>query len=394
MTNLHKILNKSERLVIGVLSGTSVDAVDIALIKFKGKGENVSLKVLEYKEYKIPAGIKEFVFKVSHKESGSVDDVCRLNFILGKFYAACINKFLKQKDISAKKVDAIGSHGQTIHHLPLTEKFNGIKYKSTLQIGDPSVIANQTGIITIGDFRTADVAHDGGGAPLVPYLDFVMFRSNKTDRILLNIGGISNLTCLPAKCKFSDVVAFDTGPGNMMIDYLSQKFYSKSFDKDCRISKKGTISKKLLSEIKKKDTFLLKKYPKSTGRELYHKSFVDSILKNYKSEPKENILRTFTEYTSYSVSGNIKRLLKLKNNKFELLVSGGGASNCLIMDGLKNNLPNATVTQVNSGGITTSNKEAVLFALLANETLNGNTTNLKSVTGAKKNAILGKICLV
>ena len=162
MTNLHKILNKSERLVIGVLSGTSVDAVDIALIKFKGKGNNVSLKVLEYKEYKIPAGIREFVLKVSHKESGSVDDVCRLNFILGKFYAACINKFLKQKGVSPNKIDAIGSHGQTIHHLPLTENFKGIKYKSTLQIGDPSVIANQTGIITIGDFRTADVALDGG----------------------------------------------------------------------------------------------------------------------------------------------------------------------------------------------------------------------------------------
>ncbi|MFZ4592549.1 MAG: anhydro-N-acetylmuramic acid kinase, partial [Ignavibacteria bacterium] len=357
MTNLHKILNKSERLVIGVLSGTSVDAVDIVLIKFKGKGENVSLKVIEYKEYKIPAGIKEFVLKVSHKESGSVDDVCRLNFILGKFYANCINKFLKQNGISAKKVDVIGSHGQTIHHLPLTEKFNGIKYKSTLQIGDPSVIANQTGIITIGDFRTADVAHDGGGAPLVPYLDFVMFRSNKTDRILLNIGGISNLTYLPAKCKFIDVVAFDTGPGNMMIDYLSQKFFSKSFDKECKISRKGIINKKLFSDIKKKDTFLLKKYPKSTGRELYHKSFVDSILKNYKSEPKENILRTFTEYTAFSVSENIKRLLKLSNKKFELLVSGGGASNYLIMDGLKNYLLNAAVSKVNSGGITTSNKE-------------------------------------
>jgi anhydro-N-acetylmuramic acid kinase len=394
MTNLQTILNKSERLVIGVLSGTSVDAVDIVLIKFKGKGENVSLKVLEYKEYKIPSGIREFVLKVSHKESGSVDDVCRLNFILGKFYSNCINKFLEQNNLRSDKIDVIGSHGQTIHHLPVTENFKGIKYKSTLQIGDPSVIANQTGIITIGDFRTADVALDGGGAPLVPYLDFVLFRSNKINRILLNIGGISNLTYLPAKCKFSDVVAFDTGPGNMMIDYLSQKFFLKSFDKDCNISKKGSVNKRLFSDIRKKDTFINKKYPKSTGRELYHKSFVDSIIKKYKSEPKENILRTFTEYTAYSVSENIKRLLKLNNKKFELLVSGGGASNCLIMESLKNYLPNAVVSKVNSSGITTSNKEAVLFALLANETLNGNTTNLKSVTGASKNAVLGKICLV
>ena len=394
MTNLHKILNKSERLILGVLSGTSVDAVDIVLVKFKGKGENVSLKVLKYKEYAIPSDIRNFVFKVSHKETSIVDDICRLNFILGKFYSNCINKFLKQNGISPDKIDAIGSHGQTIHHLPKAESFYGINYKSTLQIGDPSVIANQTGIITVGDFRTADVAVDGGGAPLVPYLDFVLFRSNDTNRILLNIGGISNLTYLKAKCRFNDVIAFDTGPGNMMIDYLAQKFYSKSYDKDCRISQKGVINYHLFSEIKRKDTFRLKKYPKSTGREFYNKSFVDSIIKNYKSEPKENILRTFTEYTAYSVSENVKRLLKLNNKKFELLVSGGGASNCLIMDGLKKHLPNADVNKVNSGGISTSNKEAVLFALLAHETLNGNSTNLKSVTGAKKNAILGKICLV
>jgi len=171
MNNIQKILNKSERLVLGVLSGTSVDAVDIALVKIKGKGSNVTVKVIDYKEFKIPSKIKDFVLKVSHKESGTVDDVCRLNFILGNLYANCINKFLKQKGISAKDVDVIGSHGQTIHHLPVLESFNGIRYRSTLQIGDPSVIANQTGIITIGDFRTADVAADGGGAPLVPYLD-------------------------------------------------------------------------------------------------------------------------------------------------------------------------------------------------------------------------------
>lgn len=393
MTKFQKILNKSERLVLGVLSGTSVDAVDIALVKIKGKGTDVAIKVLEYNEFKIPSTIRDFVIKVSYKESSSVDDVCRLNFILGKFYANCINKFLKQKGINSENVDAIGSHGQTIHHLPFTEKFLSIKYRSTLQIGDPSVIANQTGIITIGDFRTADVAVDGGGAPLVPYLDFLMFRSKKTDRILLNIGGISNLTYLPIDCAFNDVVAFDTGPGNMMIDYLSKKLFSKNFDKDCKISKRGALNKKLFDEIKKNDSFLLKKHPKSTGRELYSKRFVDGILEKYKSETGENILCTFTDYTAFSIADNIKRLLKLKH-KFEILVSGGGANNRLIMEGLKRYLPEAEISKVDSKGITTSNKEAVLFALLANETLNGNTTNLKSVTGAKKNVILGKICLV
>jgi len=393
MNNFQKILNKTERLVLGVLSGTSVDAVDIALIKIKGKGSNVSVRVIDYKEFKIPPTLKDFVLQVSHKESGTVDDVCRLNFILGKFYAKCINKFLFQKGISPEKIDIIGSHGQTIHHLPLSEKFNGIKYRSTLQIGDPSVIANQTGIITVGDFRNADVAVDGSGAPLVPYLDYYMFRSKKSDRVLLNIGGISNITYLPVNCEFNDVIAFDTGPGNMMIDYLSKKLFSQNYDKDCRISVKGIVNIRLFEDIIKNDTFLHKRHPKSTGRELYSKRFVDRILRKYKNESGENILKTFTEYTAYSISVNVKRNLKLKHS-YEMLVSGGGANNRLIMEGLKRYLPKAIVSRVDLNGITTSNKEAVLFALLANETLNGNATNLKSVTGAKKNVILGKICLV
>jgi anhydro-N-acetylmuramic acid kinase len=220
-----------------------------------------------------------------------------------------------------------------------------------------------------------------------------MFRSSKTDRVLLNIGGISNITYLPVKCEFNDVIAFDTGPGNMMIDYLSNKLFAKNYDKDCKISRRGIIHKNLFDDIIKNDTFLLKKHPKSTGRELYSKGFVENILKKYKGVPGEDILKTFTDYTAYSIAENIKKNLKLKH-KFEVLVSGGGANNVLIIEGLKSYLPDAQISKVNSNGITTSNKEAVLFALLANETLNGNTTNLKSVTGAKKNVILGKICLV
>jgi len=392
MLKLQKILNKKERLVIGILSGTSVDAVDIVLVRINGKGQNSRIEVLNYKEYKIPIILKNYILKASDKNTGFVDDICRLNILIGKFYASCINKFIKKSGFSNNDIDLIGSHGQTIHHLPKSEKYLNIKYKSTLQIGDPSVIANQTGIITVGDFRTADIAVDGGGAPLVPYLDYISFRSSKTDRILLNIGGISNLTYLPKNCDFNEIIAFDTGPGNMMIDYISKKYFYKEFDKDCKISLKGELNTKLLNEILRKDNFVFTEPPKSTGRELYTEDFVEKVIRKYKNEKLENILHTFTEYTAYAISENIKRFIKPKNH-FEILVSGGGANNKQIMNGLRSYLPDAEIKNVDMKGITISNKEAVLFALLANETLNGNKTNLKSVTNAKRNVILGKICL-
>ncbi len=391
MSNLNKILAKESRTVIGMLSGTSVDAVDVVLARFKGKGTGINCTVINYAEFRIPARLKQYVLKVSSKDSGKVDDVCRINFILGKFYAECVNKFLKKFSINRNSVDAIGSHGQTIHHLPGTEKFGNIVFKSTLQSGDPSVIANDTGITTVGDFRNADVGVLGGGAPLVPYLDYILFRSTKYERVVLNIGGISNLTHLPLKCSIEKVMAFDTGPGNMIIDYLSKKYFNSEYDKDCRHSLKGSVDSALFSDILSTDNYISAKPPKSTGREYYNKDFVDKIFSKRRNIRKEDVLRTFTEYTAYSIAFNIKKFVKPGKN-FELLVSGGGSNNTIIMNSLQNYFPDGRVMKVSNNGITTSNKEAVLFALLAHETLNMNAANLRSVTGAKKNVILGKIC--
>lgn len=393
MSNLNKILAKKERTIIGMLSGTSVDAVDIVLIRFKEKGNSVKFNVLAYKEFRIPSEIKKYVLKVSRVETGRVDDVCRLNFLLGKFYSDCVNKFIRLCGIKNNDVDAIGSHGQTIHHIPLQERFGKILYKSTLQVGDPSVIANNTGIITVGDFRNADVGVLGGGAPLVPYLDFVLFRSSKNDRIVLNIGGISNLTYLPVNCSIENVTAFDTGPGNMMIDYLAKKYFNEEYDKNCMHSEKGNLNSKLFEYIIASDKYVLRKPPKSTGREHYSAEFIEKILKRFAKVGKEDVLRTFTEYTAYSIAINVKKFIK-PQKRFELLVSGGGANNKLIMKSLQNYFADAKVMKVNNKGITASNKEAVLFALLAHETLNLNTANVRSVTGANKNVILGKICPV
>ncbi|MDD5361092.1 MAG: anhydro-N-acetylmuramic acid kinase [Ignavibacteria bacterium] len=393
MSKIGYISADNKRKAIGILSGTSVDAVDVVLTDIMGTGTDIKIKVIDYFEYKIPPEIKNFVLETSVAGKGTVENVCKLNFILGRFYASCINRFLKSRNLKNKDIDFIGSHGQTIHHLPKKEKLFGILANSTLQIGDPSVIANLTGITTVGDFRTADMAVGGGGAPLVPYLDFVLFRKKSTDRILLNIGGISNITYLKRNGTFDEVIAFDTGPGNMMIDYLAKKYFNKDFDKNCVFADKGKVNQSLFCNIRNKDIFLKAKPPKSTGRELYSGSFVESILKKHRKINPYDIIATFTEYTAFSIVENIRRFTKIKN-QFELIVSGGGSKNKHIISYLKTELKNSKIVLLDDNGINTSNKEAVLFAVLANEALYGGSANIKSVTGAVKNVILGKICRV
>lgn len=393
MSRLSDISGKKIRTVIGILSGTSVDAVDIVLTRISGNGLNTAIKVLGYKEFKIPQNIRNYVLKTSDPATGSVKDVCRLNVILARYYSKCILSALKTLGFKPEKVDFIGSHGQTIHHLPQKNRFFGIDSKSTLQIGDPSVIANCTGILTIGDFRIADVGAGGSGAPLVPYLDYILFANKNKNRILLNIGGISNVTILKAGTNFESVTAFDTGPGNMMIDYVANKYFNKEFDKNAEFSLKGEFNKELFVELQKSDKYYSKRPPKSTGREYYNKNFIEDILNKFSKLSAFDIIRTFTEYTSYTISLNIKRYSGFKN-RFELLISGGGVHNPVITSSLKKQLPGAEINKMDLNGINSNNKEAVLFAVLANETVSGIPANMMKVTGSRHKTILGKICQV
>jgi anhydro-N-acetylmuramic acid kinase len=388
-----ELIRKQERKLIGVLSGTSVDAVDVVLLKIKGTGNNTQIQVIDFQSFKIPIDLKEYILKCSRRKENDVQDICKLNFIIGKLFAGCINKFLNKRRISPKSIDLIGSHGQTIYHIPkIIEKF-GIKTKSTLQIGDPSVIANLTGITTVGDFRTADVAVDGDGAPLVPYLDYILFTEKKKSKVLINIGGISNLTYLKKNCRINDVVAFDCGPGNMLIDALCKIFYDKDYDKDAKIALKGNVDKNLFKFICNLDHYFKSQPPKSTGREYYGKSFVKKIITKSRKIPKEDIIRTVTEFTAYAIYFNIIHFIR-KTDISEILVSGGGADNVLIMNCLKNYFRKSDVKKLEYRGIDSANKEAVLFAVLANEAISQNYSNVPSSTGAKKKVILGKICPV
>jgi anhydro-N-acetylmuramic acid kinase len=325
---------------------------------------------------------------------GNVTDICKLNFLIARVYVNAIKSLCHKINSPINRIDLIGSHGQTIHHLPKKEKLFGFNTNSTLQIGDPSVIAKLTGVITIGDFRVGDVALGGEGAPLIPYFDYIIFHSTKNNRALLNIGGISNFTILNKKNKADDVIAFDTGPGNMLIDYLTKKYFDKDYDKDGKIARRGKINTELFNYLKQNDSFIDRKPPKSTGREYYGKDFFSSLIKKFKAVPHEDIIKTVTRFTAYGVHHNYEKFVKKETEISELIISGGGARNLHLVEDLKNYFGKSVkVKNIESLGMSSDAKEAICFAVLANETISGNETNIPRVTGASRKTILGKICL-
>jgi anhydro-N-acetylmuramic acid kinase len=392
MKQLLELFQKETRIAIGLMSGTSLDGVDAALIEIKGSGAGTKLKQIDFITLPFPEGFKDFVLKNSTTGSSDVADIARLNFLVAQLYAEAVSQLCKHAGVDAKEVNLIGSHGQTIHHLPQKVEMFGKEVAATLQIGDPSVIAKLTGIITIGDFRVGDVALGGQGAPLVPYFDYLLFRSDKFSRILLNIGGIANLTYLPKGCQAEDVIAFDTGPGNMIVDQLMKNLYGKDFDENGSIASSGSVREDMLKFLMT-DDFLLMPPPKSTGRERYGKSFVESVLEKFVDYPREDIIATATEFTTSSVRKNFEEFLFQKGRLDELYVSGGGAHNRFMMDSLRRHFSGTEVKDAENLGTSSDAKEAICFAVLANETISGNPTNLPQVTGASRATKLGKICL-
>ncbi len=392
MDQLMSLFNKKTRLVIGLMSGTSVDGIDAALVEIEGSGIFTKLRQLDFITLPFPAGFKEFVLRNSTKGSGEVADIARLNFAIPYFYADAVTQLCTHAGVSLGNVDLIGSHGQTIHHLPDPVDFFGKTIAATLQIGDPSVIAKLTGVVTVGDFRVGDVALGGQGAPLVPYFDYIMFRSESNTRALLNIGGIANITYIPANCGPDDVVAFDTGPGNMIVDQMMRKYYDLDYDNDGQIAQSGKISDDIMDHLLH-DEFVTMKPPKSTGRERYGKEFVSNLTNRYPNVDPRDIIATVTEFTCKAVHSNYVRFLNGKGQIGELFVSGGGVHNKYMMQSLRRHFREANVDKAESIGISSDSKEAVCFAVLANETISGNKTNLPLVTGAARSTILGKICL-
>ena len=373
------------------MSGTSADGIDAALVELRGNAETTRFKQLAFKTYPYPRGFKQFLLKNSSSATARLDEIARLNILIGMFFADAAKKITRSAGYSLDDVYLIGSHGQTIHHLPQTVSLYGKQVRATLQIGDPSVIAKLTGVPTVGDFRVGDIAVGGSGAPLVPYMDYILFRSQSKNRALLTIGGIANITLLPKQCSVDDVLAFDTGPGNMLIDALMKKFYHKEFDKNGTTAFKGRILEDLIADLIG-IPYIMEKPPKSTGRELFGGTLVEKIMRKYRGARKVDIIATVTEFTALSIYLGYKKFISKRTKLDELLVSGGGVHNAYLMEALNNYFVNANLLPLDDLGFSSDAKEAICFAILANEAIAGNPANIAGATGAKRRTVLGKIC--
>lgn len=379
---------------IGLMSGTSADGLDLAFITIQQGKEIPEFILQDFITIDYSPDLKEKILQVAAPNGGSIEEVCKLNFFLGHLYSNIVCDYLNEHQIDPTNVDFIGSHGQTVCHLPEKISEYGITYGSTLQISDPSIIANRTGILTVGDFRIADVALGGEGAPLVPIFDYLYFRNPQKNRIILNIGGIANITYLPVNCKFDEIIAFDTGPGNVLIDTIAQKFFGLPFDRDGLQATKGNINYDLLTNLLK-DEYFYRIPPKSTGREKYIGPFYKQ-LNNFiadKNFSSNDLITTVTELTAVSIFKASQKFLGENAAIQELIVSGGGSKNPVLMDRLEHYFGKTQIIISDDLGLPSEAKEATCFAMLAYQTLAGKPSNLPSVTGAKKQTLLGKICV-
>jgi anhydro-N-acetylmuramic acid kinase len=380
-------------LVLGLMSGTSADAIDVALARITDGPPNLDAQLLNHTTIRFPPAVRKEILRVAEQQPLTTGQLSQLNFRLGELFADAALTACRRFRIATKRIALIGSHGQTIFHQGRPVPYLGKPTASTLQIGEPAIIAARTNITTVGDFRPADIARGGQGAPLVPYVDYLLYREKKLGRILLNLGGIANVTVIPANARPEQVVAFDTGPANMLIDALVAHFTKnrKHLDKNADIARRGRSLPALVAELMR-DSYFEQPPPKSTGREYYGSSYLKRVLaisRRHRAKPAD-VIRAATMLTALSLVDALNRFVFPKTKIHQLIVSGGGARNPLIMAQLEAALPLEVLTSVQLG-MPESAKEAFAFAILAYETFHGHPANLPSATGARGPAILGKI---
>jgi anhydro-N-acetylmuramic acid kinase len=381
-------------LVLGLMSGTSADGIDVALTRISGAPPHLHTRLLGHTSSKFPSALRKEILRVAEQHPITAGELSQLNFRLGEVFAEAALAACRKFRVSPRRIGLIGSHGQTIFHQGVPAPYFGRSTASTLQIGEPSVIAAGTGITTVGDFRAADIALGGQGAPLVPYADYLLYRHSKLGRVSLNLGGIANITVIPAAAKPEQIFAFDTGPANMLIDALVAHFTHgrQRFDKDARIAQTGRCIPALLDELMR-DPYLKLAPPKSTGREYYGHAYLKKVLalgKKHRAKPAD-LIRAATIFTALSVVDALNRFVLPKTKIRQLIISGGGAKNPLLLVQLSAALNGVEILSSSSFGIPEDAKEAFAFALLAYETFHRRASNLPSATGAHGPTILGKI---
>lgn len=412
---LQSIQEKKRRLVVGMMSGTSVDGVDAALVEITEEhsmeeehfmeekhsnesGRPLRAKLLAFENRPYPEEVREQIFALFRPETSTVDRIGYMNFLLGELYAQAALSVIQKAGLTTADVDLIGSHGQTIWHEPVPCEKDGFPVRYTVQIGEGSVIANRTGLVTVSDFRVADMAAGGQGAPLVPFSEYLLYRLEDETLLLQNIGGIGNMTVLPAAARPEEVFAFDTGPGNMIIDAVVSALTggAQVFDDGGIFASRGRVNGELLALLQQ-EPYYTRPLPKTTGRELFGTQYTAKILDWQMSHriPEADLVATVTDLTAWSIENAYEQYVLPGHHASRLIVGGGGSYNLTLLRFLRERFaPHGVTVQTQEDlGQSSDAKEAVAFALLADRCIRGLPNTLPSVTGARKASVMGKISL-
>jgi anhydro-N-acetylmuramic acid kinase len=380
-------------IVAGVMSGTSADGINVALVRItssRSRAGTPGLHFLAHAEYPYPKHVRRAVLAAMNSTKANVANLARLNFLLAELYSDAVLATQRRFHL---KAELVGCHGQTLYHQGEVAPFLGRRLAATWQTGEGAFVAARVGVPVVSDFRPADMAAGGKGAPLVPFLDFLLYHDSRVGRIVQNIGGIANLTAIPASASPNSVVAFDTGPGNMLIDAVTERLFGKAFDRDGRIAGSGVVLDPVISDVMR-GAFFRRKPPKTAGREEFGREFAQNFVRRCGRVDKRDIVSTATALTARSIADALRRFVINRTGTYrDFIVSGGGASNPTLMAMLANELRplGLQIRTSDEFGLPSEAKEAAAFALLAFHTWNRKPSNVPSATGAKRPAILGKI---
>jgi anhydro-N-acetylmuramic acid kinase len=399
-------------IVAGVMSGTSADGINVALVRFAsehpgrakssspGKNRRTNFELLAHEEYSFPAPVRRAILGMMNAELARVADLARLNFLLGELYAEAVATTARKHRV---KLDLVGCHGQTLYHQGTPQRFLGRKLTATWQTGEAAVIASRLGLPVVSDFRPADMAAGGKGAPLVPFLDYLLYRDASISRIAQNIGGIANLTAIPAGAPLEKLVAFDTGPGNMVIDSVMEELFRKRYDRDGKVAAAGRVLDNVIAQLLRAP-FFRQQPPRTAGREEFGREYIAHFLRLCHGAAKPDVVATATALSARSIAHAVRRCVlpkfvspategRRENHAHQIIVSGGGAKNPTLIAMLRDAIAplGMSLRFSDEFGIPAEAKEAVAFALLAHETWHRRASNVPSATGAKRPAILGKI---
>ena len=372
---------------IGIMSGTSLDGVDTVLVEIENYGINTKLKVIEYNEYPMPASTRMKIKQACDEKNSHVDLICSLNFEIGYLFVEAVKRLLEKANFNSSQLDFIATHGQTIYHIPFQRDD---LISSTLQIGEPAILAYEFNTTVISNFRVMDMAAKGQGAPLVPYSEYILYSEKGKNIALQNIGGIGNVTLLNEDLDIDQIEAFDTGPGNMMINEACRLLYNQPFDHDGYHASQGHIIDEMLEELMN-HPYMKKLPPKSTGREEFGENYVKELIEKYNGYDKNDYIKTFTYFTAKSIEYHYRRDIMSKCHLDKVIVGGGGSHNQTLMKMIKTLLYDIEVYTQDEIGYSSDAKEAIAFAILGNETLHQHFSNVKSATGAMHNVVLGNI---